>query len=285
MRDLVLKRKRVSGRGVVLVYVLLIALVLYTLFPIVALLLNSVKGRVEVGANPFGWPRKVRVENYAEAWRLGNYARALINSVTVATFTALGLVVCALMGAYSLGRLHVPGGDALMMYLFIANSVPSQLFLVPLFYMWHNLGLINVPVALAVIYWARQLPFHIFLMRSFFVGMAPDFEDAGRIDGASELQILWRIIVPMARPAVLTSFLLSFMSAWNEFLFAVLFLHDKNAQTAAIRFTVFVAERDRNVEWGLISAAGVVVILPVLVLFLFMQETFIQGLTQGGIKM
>lgn len=280
----VLKKKRASGRGLVLVYVILIALVLYTLFPLVVLLLNSVKSHLEVGVSPFALPRKLRLENYAVTWRAGNYARAFINSGTVASFTALGVVTFALMGAYSLGRLHVPGGDALMMYLFIANTIPSQLFLVPLFFAWNKLGLVNVPVALAIIYWARQLPFQIFLMRSFFVGMAPDFEDAGRIDGASELQILWRIIVPMARPAVLTGFLLSFMSAWNEFMFAVLFLYDRNAQTAAIRFLVFVAEQDRTADWNLISAAGVMVILPILLLFLLLQEAFIQGLTQGGIK-
>lgn len=263
-------------------YVVLAFFLVFALYPILILVLNALKDQHEIGVNPLGLPSVVHLENFARAWQVGGYTQAFANSLIVSVATIVGVVVISLLGAYSLARLNVPGGDALMMYLIVANTIPAQLFLVPLFFMWYQVGLVNNLLGVVLIYLARYAPFNIFLLRSFFVGLPRDFEDAARIDGASELQVLWNVVVPLSRPAVLTTALISGMWSWNEFLFAVIFLHNKPVQTAALRYVAFTGEYSS--DWALISAAGTLVIVPIMVLFLFMQERFIHGLAAGGLR-
>jgi raffinose/stachyose/melibiose transport system permease protein len=263
-------------------YAALSVFLLFALYPILILLFNALKKKDEIGLNPLGPPSTFQFQNFALAWQLGRYTAAFTNSLIVTLLTIVGVVVISLLGAYSLARLKVPGGDALMMYLIVANTIPAQLFLVPLFYMWNQVGLVNNLFGVVLIYWARFAPFNIFLLRSFFVGLSRDFEDAARIDGASELQVLTHVVVPLSRPAVLTSALISGMWAWNEFLFAVIFLHDRGMQTVALRYVAFIGENTE--DWALTSAAGVLVVIPIMVLFMFMQERFIHGMAAGGVK-
>lgn len=260
----------------------LAAIATVALYPVVILLLNALKSKKEIENNLLGLPSQYHFENFATAWQVGGYALAFRNSLVITLATVVGVVVISLLGAYSLARLNVRGADGLMMYLIIANTIPAQLFLVPLFFMWNALGLVNNPLGVILIYWARFAPFHIFLLRSFFVGLSRDFEDAARIDGASELQVLTHVVVPLSRPAVMTSALIAGMTAWNEFLFAVIFLHGRPVQTAPLRFVAFIGEYVDN--WALTSAAGVLVVLPIVALFLLLQERFIQGLAAGGLK-
>jgi raffinose/stachyose/melibiose transport system permease protein len=270
------------GPALWLSYLVLAGFLFFALYPILILLFNAVKDKDEIGLNPLGLPSRVNLGNFVLAWQLGRYATAFTNSLIVTVATIAGVVVISLLGAYALARLKVRGGDGLMMYLIVANTIPAQLFLVPLFFMWNAVGLVNSPLSVILIYWARYAPFNIFLLRSFFVGLSRDFEDAARIDGASELQVLTHVVVPISRPAVLTTALISGMWAWNEFLFAVIFLHDKTAQTAALRYVAFIGENTDN--WALTSAAGAIVVVPIMVLFLLMQERFIQGMASGGLK-
>jgi raffinose/stachyose/melibiose transport system permease protein len=270
------------GASLWLSWLVLSGFLFFALYPIVILLFNAVKNKDEIGLNPLGFPSTINLYNFVQAWQLGRYATAFTNSLVITIATIIGVVVISLLGAYALARLKVRGADGLMLYLIIANTIPAQLFLVPLFFMWNSVGLVNHPLSVILIYWARYAPFNIFLLRSFFVGLSRDFEDAARIDGASELQVLTHVVVPISRPAVLTTALISGMWAWNEFLFAVIFLHDRAAQTAALRYVAFIGENTDN--WALTSAAGAIVVIPIMVLFLFMQERFIQGMASGGLK-
>src|SRR5918995_1920436 len=196
--------------------------------------------------------------------------------------TVIGVCIIAGTAAYAMSRLDLPGGDGVLACLFVGSAVPFQLFLVPLFFLWSRLQLTNTLIGIIIIYWAIYSPFATLLLRSYLVALPRDFEDAARIDGANELQVLTRVVLPLAWPGFLTVALVSGLAAWNEFFFAVTFIQDDNLKPIATSFLAFQNQFSR--DWGLTSAAGLFMILPVIVLFLILQRRFIEGLASGGLK-
>ena len=279
-----MKRRRTRRtRSLIPNYAVLIALLLFSLLPILSLASNSLKSNEEVRLNPFGPPLKgLRWQNYVDAWNQGHLSVTIRNSAIIVTGTVAGVLVIASLAGYALAKLHVPGGDVLTLYLLGGTSMPSQLFLVPLFFMWSKLGLDDKLIGVIIIYWATMSPFATFLLRSYMISIPQDFEDAARVDGASELQSLRHVILPLVWPGLLTVGLVTGLYAWNEFLFAVTFLHREDVKPISTSLYHFVSRFQR--EWSLTSAASMIMILPVIVLFLLLQRRFIEGLTQGGIK-
>jgi raffinose/stachyose/melibiose transport system permease protein len=263
-------------------YVLLILLALFALGPLLVLAFNSLKSDAEIGRNPLGLPLSPVFENFSNAWVQGNFATTMLNSTILTVGTIVGVCVISGTAAYAMSRLDLPGTDAVLLYLFVASAVPFQIFLVPLFFLWSTLQLTNTLFGLIVIYWAVFSPLATLLLRSYLVALPRDFEDAARIDGASELQVLLRVVLPLSWPGFLTIALVSGIAAWNEFLFAVTFIQDNNLKPIITSFWAF--RSNFSTEWGLTSAAGLIVILPMVVLFLFLQRRFISGLTSGGLK-
>lgn len=269
-------------RSPLITYALLIALALFTLYPMLLVFFNSVKTTAEIYANPLGIPRQWEFQNFVEVWNRAGFSRAIPNSLLVSTATAIGVLLLAAPAGYSLARLNPYGGDAVTIYLLVGGSLPAQLFMVPLFFLWRKLGLVDTLWGLVLIYMGTMSPFSVYLLRSFFVTLPKAFEDAAKVDGASQLQALWYVILPLARPGLLTVLLLTWLNGWNEFFFANIFLHRERVQTAALRYVAFSGEY--YTDWAMSSAMGVLLLIPVMVLFLSTQETFIQGMTQGGMK-
>ena len=263
-------------------YVVLVILALVALGPLVVLAFNALKTNVEIGRNPLGPPLSPVFENFPRAWQQGDFATTMVNSTILTVGTVVGVCIIAGTAAYALDRLDLPGTDAVLLYLFVASAVPFQLFLVPLFFLWSILQLTNTLFGLIVIYWAIFSPFATLLLRSYLVALPRDFEAAARIDGANELQILLRIVLPLSWPGFLTVALVSGLAAWNEFFFAITFIQDENLKPVTTSFLAFQSNFSR--DWGLTSAAGFIIILPIVVLFLILQRRFIGGLTAGGVK-
>ena len=192
--------------------------------------------------------------------------------------------MCIIAGAaaYAMARLELPGTDGVLLYLFVASALPFQLFIVPLFFLWSILQLTNTLFGLIVIYWAIFSPFATLLLRSYLVALPRGFEDAARVDGATELQVLLRVVLPLSWPGFLTIALVSGLGAWNEFFFAITFIQDENLKPVTTSFLAFRSSFSQ--DWGLTSAASIIVILPVVILFLGLQRRFINGLTAGGLK-
>src|SRR4051812_10096905 len=178
-------------------YILLIALALFVLGPIVLLVINSFKNAAEITANPFGLPRSWTWENFPNAWTQGHYSTTVRNSVIITGGTVAGVITIAGLAAYSLARLNPRGADALAFYLVVGTSIPAQLFMVPLFFLWSKLGLADNLMGVIIIYWGTMSPFATFLLRSFMLSIPRDFDEAAKIDGASDWQVFWRIIVPI----------------------------------------------------------------------------------------
>jgi raffinose/stachyose/melibiose transport system permease protein len=263
-------------------YVILVLLALFALGPLVIMIFNSLKSSAEIGRNPLGLPLSPVFENFPVAWTQGNFSTTMVNSIILTVGTVVGVCIIAGTSAYAMARLDLPGTDAVLLYLFVASAVPFQLFLVPLFFLWSTLHLTNTRFGLIVIYWAIFSPLATLLLRSYLVRLPRDFEDAARIDGANELQVMLRVVLPLSWPGLLTVALVSGVQAWNEFFLAITFIQDKNLKPVTTSFLAF--QSTYSQEWGLTSAAAIYIILPIVVLFLILQRRFISGLTAGGLK-
>jgi raffinose/stachyose/melibiose transport system permease protein len=190
--------------------------------------------------------------------------------------------VIAGLAAYALSRLDLPGSSAIVGYLFVGITIPAQLYIIPLFALWVKLQLIDSKFGLIVIYWAIFSPFSTLLLRSYLLALPRELEDASRVDGANEWQTLSRVVLPLALPGVLVVALVATLMSWNEFFFAITFIQSDSLKPVTISFLAFSGRFGR--DWGLTSAAGIIVILPVLALFLMLQRRFIAGLTAGALK-
>lgn len=263
-------------------YVVLIILGLFAFLPVLVLLFNSLKTSLEIGTNPLGLPGELDFSNFAEAWRRGNMARGLTNSAILVAGTILGTWLCAGTAAYALARLNLPLKRGVEAYLFLVISLPVQMFIVPLFFLWVKLGLINTLPGLIIIYVALNTPFSILLLRTFLVGIPRELDEAARLDGAGEWHVATRIILPLSWPGFLTVGLVSGLGAYSELLFAVTFLVDPDKMPVGTSFLQF--SQGHTQLYNLVNAAGVIIVLPLIVLFLSMQRRFIAGLATGGTK-
>ena len=263
-------------------YIVLTILLAFAMGPLIILFFNSLKTTAELGLNPLGPPRSFMWENFSKAWELGNFAMTTRNSGVLVVGTVIGVLLLGGMAAYSLAKLDLPGSGLLTLYLLVGTSLPIQLYLVPLYFTWNRLGLVNTLHGLVIIYIATNAPFAIFLLRSYMLQLPRDFEDAARVDGASEWQVFARIVVPLSWPGFLTVGLVVALSVWNEFLMATVFLTEQDLFTVVTSYNNFAQRFTR--DWTMTSAAAVMMILPVIVIFLALQRRFIDGLTQGGLK-
>lgn len=263
-------------------YIVLFLLAFFAVTPIVLLFLNSLKQTAEIQQNPFGIPLSPRFSNYVDAWMQGGFSTTVVNTLILTSSTIFLVLVIGGLGAFALARFRFAGANALSFYLLVGTSMPALLFMVPLYFMWARLGLVNSLLGLIIIYAALYSPFATYLLRSFLVSIPMDFEEAARIDGANDIQVLTRIILPLAWPGFLTVVLVVGLGVWNEFLFAITFLQDANLKPISTSVLSFQTRYSR--DWGLTSAASMIMIIPVVILFLSLQRQFIEGLARGGLK-
>lgn len=263
-------------------YIILILLALFTIVPLAMMGINSLKSTPEISADPFALPKEVLFSNYTEAFETGNYATTLRNSAILTIASVITSLTVAGLAAYALARLKLKWANILSFYFLVGIGVPAQLFIIPLFFMWKQLGLVNSHLGLIIIYTALQAPFATYLLRSYMLSIPEEFVDAGKIDGASDWQVFRYIIAPLTGPGFLTAGLVIGLFVWNEFLFAVTFLHEADLKPVATSLFAFQGRFSR--DWGLTNAGSVIMVLPVLIMFLLLQRRFIEGLTQGGLK-
>ena len=262
------------------VYGALLLLALFAVGPILLFGFNALKTPSGLAESPLGVPTHPQWHNFLDAWQQANMGAGLRNSVVLVTATAIG--VCAISGcaAYAMSRLRVPGSTFLIYYLLFATSLPIQLFLIPLFYLWTNLGLYDNLLGLVIIYWATSSPFATLLIRSFMVGLPTEYDDAARIDGAGEWRVFVRVVLPMVWPGILTAGLVAGLTAYNEFLLAVTFIQSSDKMPVSTAFYSF--RSGYTTDYTLISAGGLIMVIPVLIAFLLLQRRFVEGYTSSG---
>lgn len=274
------KRRGIRSRASFLTYLVLMALALFSLGPILIFGFNALKTQAELAENPLGLPEHWQWHNVVDAWQQANMGAGLRNSAILVIGTAVGVCVIGGAAAYALARLQVRGHGFFMLYLLVTSALPIQLFLVPLFYMWTRIGLYDTLPGLIVIYWGVFTPFATLLLRSFMVGLPKEYEEAARLDGAGVLRVLTKVILPLSWPGFLTAALVAGLSAYNEFLLAITFIESSEKMPVATSFFSFQQGYTQN--YTLISAAGFIMLLPMLVAFLLLQRKFIEGYVSSG---
>lgn len=275
------RRPRPRRRFRPVTWIIVGLLAVYAVGPLLVFASNALKSSREIAANPIGLPREWNWENFAVAWEQARMGGALLNSAIIAVSTAVGVALIASMAAYAMTRLDLPAKGGWILWLLVSSSLPLQLFLVPLVAWWSLLGLYNERIGLIIIYWAVFSPFATLLIRSFLVGLPAEFEEAARLDGAGELRVFFRVIVPMIWPGILTAALVAGLQAYNEFMLAVTFLQDREAMPASL--SVYAFQQGFTTDWSLVSAAGLIMAIPVVIVFLLLQRKFIEGYASGGL--
>jgi raffinose/stachyose/melibiose transport system permease protein len=264
-----------------LFYVILTALAVYSLAPLVIVVFTSLKSEIGLAQNPIGPPLHPQWGNFVQAWQQGAIGVGMENSAVLTLGTIAGVCVIAGCAAYAMARLDLPGANSVIVYLIFTSALPLQLFLVPLFFLWTRLHLYNTLFGVIVIYWAIFSPFATLLLRSFMLSIPRDFEEAARVDGASELKVLWRVTLRLVAPGFLTVALISGLAAWNNFLIAITFLQSPGVQPVSAALYAF--QQGFSSNYTLIAAAGILMLLPMMVLFVLLQRHFVAGIASGGL--
>ena len=229
------------------------------------------------------WPAHVSVKNFHDVMTEQPFGRWLLNSVMVSLMTTVLGVFLACTAAYAFSRFRFPGRDGGMLAFLVSQMFPGTLMLIPLFIIivkWFGLG--NTFWGLVIVYATTAIPFCVWMLKGYFDTIPIDIEESARIDGASPQVIFIRIILPLAKPAIAITALFSFMTAWNEFILASVFLESEAKYTAPVGLRFFVG--GFSSQWGFFAAGSVIVSLPVVILFLYLQKYLVSGLTAGSVK-
>jgi len=254
-------------------------------FPLYWMIVASLKPLIILAMDPLDlWlsPGELTLKAYKEVWLQFEFSRYFANSAYVSALTVLLTVSLATLAAYSIARLQFRGRSLLSRSILAIYMFPAIVIAVPMYALYTKLGLRNDLHGLMLIYLAQTLPVAIYMLHSYFKTLPPDLEEAGLIDGCSRFGVIWRITVPLSLPAMASVALYTFMIAWNEFLFAFLFL-DSPSKFTLSRGIMQIAD-NINVSQQLLMAAAVIATVPIVVLFLALERYLVKGLTAGGIK-
>ncbi len=263
-------------------YILLSIFAFIALFPIALLVLNSLKPAAQIVQNPLGLPQPIRWQNFANAWNHAKFSQTFINSLIVSGTTIALVCTTSSLTAYVIARRKIKSWKIFTFYLLATTTAPIQLYIFPLYFGFAKLGLINNIFGVALIYTALYSPFAVMLLRTYFLAVPKELEEAAIVDGATHWQVFWRVMLPIVSPGILTVALIIGLNSWNEFLIATTFLQKQQNMTAVIAF--FLLSGQYSSDWGEIMAAALIIVVPVVVLFVFMQKRFIEGMAGGSVK-
>lgn len=229
------------------------------------------------------WPAELSLKNFVDVLDQQPFLRWMLNSAVVALFTTVLGVFLACTAAYAFSRFQFPGRRAGMMSFLVSQMFPGTLLLVPIYIIitqWLGLG--NSFIGLVLVYSVTAIPFCVWMLKGYFDTIPLEIEESAIMDGASRQVIFFRIILPLAKPAVAVTALFSFMTAWNEFILAATFLEEELKYTAPVGLKFFVGGFAS--QWGYFAAGSIIISIPVVVLFLYLQQYLVSGLTAGGVK-
>ncbi len=269
-----------SGRALI-VEALLVILTVIFLGPFAWLVSMSLKPETQVFSPTIVWlPNPVMWSNYAAAINEFPFIRYFTNTMIICVAVVLGSTASSSFVAYGFSRIAWPGRETLFIVVLGTLMLPYQVTMIPLFLQFRSIGWINTYLPLTVPAFFGNA-FFIFLFRQFYLGLPAELSDAARIDGCSELGIYGRIILPLSRPVLATAAIFSFIGAWSDFLGPLIYLNDANKYTLSIGIQQVIGQEP---HWTQLMAIGVVMTVPILLLFFFVQRTFIQGISFSGIK-
>ena len=279
-------RRSYKTIGRVVYYIVSTLLALLFLFPLAWTIMTSFKPSSEASASPPTFlPSHLAWDNYAA---LGNYGNNFLqyvgNSTVVALGTVLGTIILSTLAGYGFSRFNFRGKNVLFVIMLATLMIPFQSILTPLFLILHVLQLQNTLLGLALVYITFQLPFGIFVMRNSFDSVPREIDESALIDGCTSLSLLYRIMLTVVLPGIITVGLFAFLNAWNEFLAALIFMTDSDNYTLPVQLITVQSGYLGTIDWGALQAGVTVTIFPCLVLFLLLQRYYVRGLVAGAVK-
>lgn len=275
-------RKQSFLKRFLLLYLPLILILLFILFPFYWTFVTSVKPDSELYGAVTYWPRTIQWESYKELFTTTvNFLSAMKNSFIVAISTTLITLTASTLAAYAFSRYRFRG-RRVMMALFLSNNMfPTVLLLIPLYSIMRRLGLLYTPGALILAYSTFALPFTVLMLNGFFNDLPMSLEEAALVDGCNRRMAFFKIILPILGPSLIAAGVYVFMTSWNEYTFAVMFTNNAS-RTIPVALKSLIGQL--GVDWGMLTAGGIITIIPVCIMFFFAQKRLVEGLTAGAVK-
>ncbi|GAA1666004.1 carbohydrate ABC transporter permease [Fodinicola feengrottensis] len=262
-------------------HLLLAPTALIFLFPLVQLVMTSVEPEADINRfPPRFWPSRITFDGYVELFQQSGIIRWFLNTVIVSGTSVLAhLVLCSLAG-YGFARLKFPGRNLGFLMIVATIMIPTQLLMIPTYVMFSRLGIINT-LASAIVPWLASA-FGIFLMRQFFLSLPVELEEAARLDGCSPYGTFWRVILPLARPALATLAIFTLIGSWNDLIWPLIAINDSHNYTLQLGLSDFLGTR--RTRWSLLMAGNVVATAPLILFFMVAQKQFVATMTFSGLK-
>jgi trehalose/maltose transport system permease protein len=264
-------------------YALVVVIVVFSVFPFYYAIVTSFATGSEIFQINY-WPQSLSWANYESVLGGRNFIRSIINSVFIATTTVLFALFLAVTASYALARVRFRGRGLLLMMILAVSMFPQIAVLAGLFELVRFLGIFNTPWAMIMSYVIFTLPFTVWVLTTFMRDLPVEIEEAAIVDGATPWIIITRVFLPLLWPALVTTGLLAFIGAWNEFLFALTFTSSETTRTVPVAIGLLSGASQQEVPWGPIMAASVIVTVPLIILVLIFQRKIVAGLTAGGVK-
>jgi len=266
----------------ILSYLLLAAFIVFLLFPFYWTFVTSIKTSAELYSQTVTyWPAMPSFESYKRLFSEYNFLKPMGNSLLVAALTTLISVTVSVLAAYSFSRYRFKGRKFLMSMFLTNNMFPTVLLLIPLYAIMRKIGILYTPASLILSYTTFTIPFSIWLLSGFLDDLPLSLEEAAMVDGANRAQAFLKIILPILMPGIVATGAYVFMTSWNEYTFAVMFTNQAN-RTIPVALKNLIGQL--GVEWGMLTAGGIITIIPVVIMFFFAQKRLISGLTAGAVK-
>ena len=274
---------RSKAIGDALAQVAVWSIVVFAVFPIVWALLISLKPEEDIVTATLQYiPRRITFENYVAIWTRSNFPTLIGNSIVTTLTTVSICTVVGTLASYAVTRYRFTGRRELMMLFLVVRMFPAVMIIIPLFILMRGLGLLDSRFGLALAYTTFLLPVFIWMMKGFFEAVPNDLEDAARIDGASRLGAMVRVVLPLVVGGLVATAVFIAIGAWNEFLFALMLTTSTGSRTWPVGLQLMVGEF--QLPWGSLAAGGIISIVPVMILFALVQRAMVRGLTAGAVK-
>ncbi len=265
-----------------IIFLLIVAVIFgVILFPPVVLFLTSIKTELDALSFPPKWIFKPTLENYTEIFEFSPFARYLLNSFIVASLNTGVVLVLGSFAAYSLARFRFKGADDIAFWILSVRMMPPVAAIIPIYIIMRNLRLLDTPWSLVITYLTFNLPFAVWMMRSFFREIPREIEESALVDGCSIFRSFRSIALPLVAPGLAATGILTFIFSWNEFLFALILTGSK-AVTLPVGITGYMKET--GINWGYMTAGGALALIPVILFTILAQKHLVKGLTMGALK-
>lgn len=275
-----MSRMRLSRTGI---YLVLVVGAVITMTPFLTMVSTSFKPHAYVlEIPPQLIPEEPTLSNFTRAWSSNGFGRYFLNSTIVTTAHVLGVLLLSSLMAFAFARFEFRGKKLMFYALLSTLMIPGMMLIIPQFLLARDLGVIDTRVGLVLFYIATQLAFITFLLRGFFESIPKELEEAMYIDGASTWDVYWRLMLPLARPALATAGIFAFLFAWDEFVWALTIINRPELRTLPIGIALF--QGAHSTAWGLVFAASLIAITPVIVVFVVFQRHFVAGIQAGALK-